>query len=54
MFATEDDTADESLTAMIAEVFLQHGLVLPAYVAITINGGIILRPVDGHEGAVLN
>jgi hypothetical protein len=54
MFATEDDPADEPLTRAVAEIFLEHGLVLPAYVAITINGGIILRPVDGHEGAVLN
>jgi hypothetical protein len=51
---TDDDTADESLTKSIAEIFSRHGLVLPAHVAITINGGIILRPIDeGHGGKSL-
>jgi hypothetical protein len=49
----------EALTESIAEIFLQHiGLVLPAYVAITSAGNIILRPIgeghDGHDGVALN
>jgi hypothetical protein len=48
--ADDDDTADESLTKSIAEIFLRHGLALPAHVAVTINGGIILRPIrEGND-----
>jgi hypothetical protein len=46
--ATDDTETDEALTKAIAEIFLQHGLVLPAHVVITINGSIILRPI--HDG----
>jgi len=60
LFATDDDgEIDEALTESIAEIFLQHtGLVLPAEVAITSAGNIILRPIgeghDGHDGVALN
>jgi hypothetical protein len=50
LFATDDYEIDEALTASIAEVFFAaYGLVLPAHVAITITGHIILRPFDGRS-----
>jgi hypothetical protein len=59
LFATDDDAEiDEASTAAVAEILLKHGLLLPAYVAITTSGDIILRPIheryDGHGRVLLN
>jgi hypothetical protein len=50
MFATDDtEIVDELLTRRIVEIFRRHGLALPAHIAITFTGNVILRgPLGRH------
>jgi hypothetical protein len=45
LFATDDDEINEALTAAIFEIFWGRGLLLPAYIGITSDCKIVMRPI---------